>query len=288
MTELIELRRRVKSVRNTQQITRAMKTVASAKFKRAQRDVLEGRPYWHNYPELISDITSQVKRSLHPLLEKRREKRIFVIVMTSDKGLAGAFNSNLLETVCPFLEEKSKKCLIELVLLGKKAITFFKKKNFKVVKSYSGNIQKFTQKELQEITDQFVEEYIFSRSDSIYVAYNEFKSILTPRPTITKVLPIELKEDEKECPEKSYDWEPKEESLVRTLLPFYIKNQIQHFYFESIASEHAARMMAMENATRNAQDLIKELTLRMNKIRQGSITKELLEIISAVDALKKK
>jgi len=287
MTELIELRRRVKSVKNTQQITRAMKTVASAKFKRAQRDVLEGRPYWHNYPDLISGLTSQIRRSLHPMLEKRKEKQVVVLIMTSDKGLAGALNSNLLEMALGFLEEKAEKSQIKLILLGKKAVVFFKKKDFEVVKSYSGNVQKFTNKELQEITDLMVKSYIFSRSDSIYAVYNEFKSILRPKPTIAKILPIELRKEQKELQEKSYDWEPSGNTMVKTLLPFYIKNQIQHFYFESIASEHAARMMAMENATKNAQDLIKDLTLRMNKIRQASITKELLEIISAVDALKK-
>lgn len=287
MTELIELRRRVKSVKNTQQITRAMKTVASAKFKRAQRDVLEGRPYWHNYPKFISDITSQIKRSLHPMLEKRKEKRVIVLILTSDKGLAGALNSNLLEMGFHFLEEKAEKSQVKLILLGKKAVVFFNKKDFEIIKSYSGNVQKFTDKELPEITDHVVRSYIFARSDSVYVVYNEFKSILRPKPTIAKILPIELKEDQNKRTESSYDWEPGGKALVKTLLPFYIKNQIQHFYFESIASEHAARMMAMENATKNAQDLIKDLTLRMNKIRQASITKELLEIISAVDAQKK-
>ncbi|MFW6139859.1 MAG: ATP synthase F1 subunit gamma [Acidobacteriota bacterium] len=287
MTELIELRRRVKSVKNTQQITRAMKTVASAKFKRAQRDVLEGRPYWHNYPDFISDITAQIKRSLHPMLEKRKEKQILGLIITSDKGLAGALNFSLLEMGIHFLEKKAEKSQIKLILLGKKAVVFFNKKNFEVLKSYSGNIQKFTDKELREITEDVVQRYIFARSDSVYAVYNEFKSILKPKPTVAKILPIELKEDSKETPGLSFDWEPAKEKMVNTLLPFYVKNQIQHFYFESIASEHAARMMAMENATKNAQDLIKDLTLRLNKIRQASITKELLEIISAVDALKK-
>lgn len=286
MTELIELRRRVKSVKNTQQITRAMKTVSSAKFKKAQRDVLERRPYWHNYPELISSVTSHLRRSLHPLLEKREEKRVFVLILTSDKGLAGALNSNLLENGFNFLDEKTKKCSVKLVLLGKKAVVFFNKKNFDVMKSYSGNIQKFTEQDLQEITDNVVQEYLFARSDSVYAVYNEFKSILRPKPSITKILPVELSEEEAEQPGMPYDWEPGGERLVKTLLPLYIKNQIRHFYFESIASEHAARMMAMENATKNAQDLIKDLTLKMNKIRQASITRELLEIISAVDALK--
>jgi len=287
MTELIELRRRVKSVKNTQQITKAMKTVASAKFKRAQKDVLEGRPYWHNYPEFISDLTSQIKRSLHPMLEKRKEKRIVALVMTSDKGLAGALNSNLLDMADPFLEEKAERGRVRLILIGKKAVVFFNKKDYEIVKSYSGNVQKFTDKEIREVTDLLVQSYIFSRSDAIYAVYNEFKSILRPKPTISKVLPIELSEKEEGLTGKAYDWEPRGKTLVKTLLPFYIKNQIRHFYFESIASEHAARMMAMENATKNAQDLIRELTLKMNKIRQASITKELLEIISAVDALKK-
>ncbi len=286
MTELIELRRRVKSVKNTQQITKAMKTVASAKFKKAQKDVLEGRPYWHNYPNFISSVVSQAKRSLHPFMEKRKEKRVLVLVITSDKGLAGALNSNLLEMAFGFLEEKAQQCSLQLILLGKKAVVFFNKKNFKVMKTYSGNIQKFTDQDLQEITHTIEKDYVFARIDSIYVVYNEFKSILRPRPTAAKILPIELSEEEEKQGGMWYDWEPGGKRLVKTLLPLYLKNQIRHFYFESIASEHAARMMAMENATKNADDLIKDLTLRMNKIRQASITKELLEIISAVDALK--
>jgi F-type H+-transporting ATPase subunit gamma len=286
MTQLIELRRRVKSVKNTQQITRAMKTVSSAKFKKAQRDVLEGRPYWNNYPELISSVTSHLKRSLHPLLEKRKERRVFVLFLTSDKGLAGALNSNLLEKGFRFLEDKAKECQVKLVLVGKKAVVFFNKKDFEVKKRYSGNVQKFTEQDLEEITDSVVQEYLFARSDSVYVVYNEFKSILRPKPSITKILPVERSEDEEQHQGRSYDWEPGGEKLVKILLPFYVKNQIRHFYFESLASEHAARMMAMENATKNAQDLIKDLTLKMNKIRQASITRELLEIISAVDALK--
>jgi len=154
------------------------------------------------------------------------------------------------------------------------------------MKRYSGNVQKFTEQDLEEITDSVVREYLFAGSDSVYIVYNEFKSILRPKPSITKILPVELSEDEEKHPEMSYDWEPGGEKLAKTLLPLYVKSQIRHFYFESIASEHAARMMAMENATKNAQDLIKDLTLRMNKIRQSSITRELLEIISAVDALK--
>jgi F-type H+-transporting ATPase subunit gamma len=287
MTELIELRRRVKSVKNTQQITRAMKTVASAKFKQAQRNVLEGRPYWHHYPELISSFAAQVKRSLHPLLEKRNEKKILVLVFTSDKGLAGALNSNLLEEAYGFLEEKAPRCGIQLILIGKKAVVFFNKKDFEVVKTYSGNVQKFTDHELREITDHIVQEYILAQSDAIYAVYNEFKSILRPKPSTAKVLPVELGKSDEDHGEIVYDWEPGGEELVQILLPFHVRNQIRHFYFESIAAEHAARMMAMENATKNAEDLIKDLTLKMNKIRQASITKELLEIMSAVDALKK-
>ncbi|MBD3413037.1 MAG: ATP synthase F1 subunit gamma [Candidatus Aminicenantes bacterium] len=287
MTELIELRRRVKSVKNTQQITKAMKTVASAKFKKAQRNVLEGRPYWHNYPELISSFVAQVKKTLHPLMETREEKKILVLVFTSDKGLAGALNSNLLEEAFDFLEKKAEKCAIQLILLGKKAVVFFRRYDFEVIKSYSGRMQKFTDEDLQEITDHIVLDHILVRSDAVYVVYNEFKSILRPKPSIAKVLPIEGDQEEEGTEKILYDWEPGEDKLVQTLLPFYVRNQIQHFYFESIASEHAARMMAMENATKNAEDLIKDLTLKMNKIRQASITKELLEIMSAVDALKK-
>lgn len=294
MPALIDLRRRIKSVRNTQQITQAMKSVASAKFKKTQRVVLETRPFWHNYPDMISDVAFWTEGKDHPLLQKREEKRAVGIVITSDKGLCGAFNSNLLEKALSFLEEKSRLCEVRLILIGKKAIIFFKRYSFPVDRTYTEQVQSLTHLDLREIAQYLIRLYVLNKTDAVYIIYNEFKSILAPRTTITKVLPVEPFMDEiggkpKECSWKLQpDSEPEMSALLDRLFTLYVKNQIRHVFFESSAAEHAARMMAMDNATQNAGDIINELTLILNKIRQASITKELLEIMSAVNALAKK
>ncbi len=284
MPALIDIRRRIRSVRNTQQITQAMKTVSTAKFKKLQRSVLEARPHWHNSPDLLSDVVSWAEREVHPLIMEREEKKIEGLVITSDKGLCGAFNTNLLEKALSFFEKKAQSSEVKLVLIGKKAFSFFRKQPFYVDRSYSEQVQNLTLEDLKELAQLLMRLYVFSKTDAVYAAYNEFKSILSPRVTVTRLLPLKPPEGEarRVLPP---DWEPGTGSILNSLLPFYIENQIRHFYFESQAAEHAARMMAMDNATKNAEDLIGDLTLVLNKIRQASITKELLEIMTAVEAL---
>ena len=287
MPSLIDLRRRIKSVRNTQQITQAMKTVATAKFKQAQRTILEARPSWHHYPELIETVTAVAKRGSHPLLEKRQEKRLNLLVLTSDKGLAGAFNSNLMLEAEEFLKQKSENGEVRLTLLGKKAWLFFRRLEYPIERTVIDKVQKLTELEIRGIANDQIREYILNQTDAVYVAYNEFKSILAPTVTVTKLLPLEPPETDEPGMATQPDWEPGPESLLNTLLPRFVEDQICHYYYESLAAEHAARMMAMDNATNNAEDLIGDLTLVLNKLRQASITKELLEIMSAVEALSK-
>jgi len=284
MPALIDLRRRIKSVRNTQQITQAMKTVATAKFKKAQRKVLESRPYWHNSPQFLARVTAAAAQIRHPLLDRRDEKRIRMLIVTSDKGLAGAFNANLLERAHEFLREKRDRCEIRLTLLGKKAVLYFKRLDYTVDLSIVDRVQNMTEEEIRELARLMMREYVLNRSDAVYVAYNEFKSILAPRVTVNKLLPLEPPAENRSNP-LSPDWEPGAAALIRTLLPGYIEDQVCHCVWESLAAEHAARMMAMDNATKNADELIENLTLVLHKIRQASITKELLEIMSAVEAL---
>ena len=287
MPALIDLRRRIKSVRNTQQITQAMKTVAMAKFKKAQRIILESRPYWHGSPDLMAKVVHWAEKKGHPLLVKRDEKRVEGVVITSDKGLAGAFNSNLLAEALAFFEDKARDASVNLVLIGKKAVNFFKKSPFLVDRSYSEQAQELSQSGLKDLAQFLMRLYIYSQIDAVYVVCNEFKSILSPRITITRLLPLSPPESQ-EGEEIPPDWEPGAVALLESLLPLYVENQIQHFFSESEAAEHAARMMAMDNATNNAEELIGDLTLVMNKIRQASITKELLEIMTAVEALAEK
>jgi F-type H+-transporting ATPase subunit gamma len=299
MPALIDLRRRIKSVRNTQQITQAMKTVSTAKFKKAQRGVLEARPYWHALPPLLRRTILWKGDIRHPLIEKRSELKAIVVVLTSDKGLCGAFNSSLLARASEYCQEKSKTCKLRMVLIGKKAMTFFRRFPYLVEKEYAGRTQDITTSDLRELVRFLIREYSLLRTDAVYVWYNEFRSILAPRITLYKLLPVEESPEESEEEKGSGkpehvsaglqpDWEPQAEPSLELLLPLYVENEITHFFSESLAAEHAARMMAMENATLNAEDLIEDLTLMSNKIRQTAITKELLEIMTAVEALAKR
>jgi F-type H+-transporting ATPase subunit gamma len=293
MPALIDLRRRIKSVRNTQQITQAMKTVSTAKLKKAQRTVLQARPFWHTFPSLVQRATSWREHVHHPLLEMRGEQKAIVVIITSDKGLCGAFNANLLAEAEQFCSEISKTCELRLVLVGKKAGMFFKKYSYPVERSYADDTQNLSRKDLDELARFLIREFSLVRVDAVYAVYNEFRSILAPHIILYRLLPVEIQikgaEREEELPFGLIpDWEPETKIFLETLLPLYVQNEIVHFFSESIAAEHAARMMAMDNATKNAEELIQDLTLELNKIRQASITKELLEIMTAVEALAKK
>lgn len=288
MPALIDLRKRIKSVRNTQQITQAMKTVSAAKLKKAQRAVLEDRPYSFSFSNLLDHVILWKEDFFHPLLEEREEKRVMGIVITSDKGLCGAFNSNLLEKSHSFFKEKATSSEVNLILIGKKAFNFFKKLTFPIEQSYTDNIDKLTFHDIQEISRFLIDKYVFQEIDAVYVAYNEFKSILAPRIIIDKLLPlVPLKVDDSHRILVA-DWAPEAFSILRLLLPHYFEIRVYHYFLEFLAAEHAARMLAMDNASKNAEDLIQDLTLILNKIRQASITKELLEIMTTVDALSKK
>jgi F-type H+-transporting ATPase subunit gamma len=286
MPALIDLRRRIKSVKNTQQITKAMKTVSTAKFKKAQRTLLEGRPYWHNSPALVGCLASWAEECKSPLFDEREERRIHVVVITSDKGLCGAFNSNLMAKTQTFLREKAKTSEVRLMLVGKKAVNYFRRQPYAVELAYTDKIEKISLGELKKIGRDMMRLYAFQKTDGVYIAYNEFKSILAPRIMLVRLLPIPVPEEET-AGSVVPDWEPGEAKLLEYLLPLYVESQIYHAFFESLAAEQAARMMAMENATRNAEELISDLILILNKIRQASITKELLEIMTAVEAMAK-
>jgi F-type H+-transporting ATPase subunit gamma len=287
MPALIDLRRRIKSVRNTQQITKAMKTVSTAKFKKSQRTAFEGRPHWHNLPGLVERISTWAGKQASPLLERRREKKILCLIITSDKGFCGAFNSNLLARAGAFLDEKAGHTEVSLVLIGKKAVHFFKKSRFPILRAHADKVDKLSLRDLKEIAHLLIRRYVFARTDAVYIIYNEFKSILAPRITVAQVLPVRRPENEEVSVSWPPDWEPESRRLMSSLLPLYVETQVYHCFFESQAAEQAARMMAMENATKNAEDLINDLFLVLNKIRQASITKELLEIMTAVEALAK-
>jgi F-type H+-transporting ATPase subunit gamma len=286
MPTLIDLRRRIQSVRNSQQITQAMKTVSTAKFRKAQRTVQEARPFWHLFPELMARLAYWASAGTHPLLLRRTEKRIAVLVVTADKGLAGAYNSNLLAAADAFLAGKSATASIRLDLIGKKAVGHYKRSAFPVGRAFGDRTDRLTRDELRGLAEEIMREYSFLGIDAFYIVSNEFKSILAPRIMTHKVLPIEVDAGPEASAAWPPDWEPDASRLAAFVLPLYVESQIHHAFHESQAAEQAARMMAMDNATKNAEELIDDLVLQLNKIRQAGITKELLEIMTAVEALK--
>ena len=286
MSTLIDLRRRIKSVQNSRQITQAMKTVSTAKFRKAQRTVLEARPFWHLFPELVARLATWASVSAHPLLPRRDVKRIEVVVITADKGLAGAYNSNLLAAADAFLAEKAKDAAVRLVLIGKKAVGHFRQRGLPVDRAFGDRTDKLTREELRDLAELLMREYAFQRIDAVTIVSNEFKSILAPRIMTHHVLPLQKAPGREASAALPPDWEPGQEEMARFILPLYVESQILHAFHESQAAEQAARMMAMDNATKNAEELIDDLVLQLNKIRQAGITKELLEIMTAVEALR--
>jgi F-type H+-transporting ATPase subunit gamma len=287
MPTLIDLRRRIRSVQNSQKITQAMKTVSTAKFRKAQRTVFASRPFWHLFPELMNRLAYWAcDGGGHPLLDRRVEKKAEVVVISSDKGLAGAFNSNLLARAVSFIEEKGATASVRLVPIGKKAASFFRKCSWPVDKSFGDRTDKLTRDEIRELAEFLMRQYAFQKIDAVYIVYNEFRSIVAPRLVDTKLLPLAPSPGTEASAAWLPDWEPEASRLVRFILPLYVESQIHHALHESQAAEQAARMMAMDNATKNAGELISDLVLVLNKIRQAGITKELLEIMTAVEALR--
>ncbi len=288
MPTLIDLRRRIQSVRNTEQITQAMKTVATARLRKAQRTVQEGRPFWHSFPELMDRLAYWASAGDHPLLLRRDEKRIEVVVITSDKGLAGAYNSNLLTAADAFVAAKAETAAVRLVLIGKKAAGHYRKAPYPADRVFGDRTDRLTRGDLRGLAEDLMRAYAFQEIDAVYIVGNEFKSIVAPKIMTHRVLPITPEPGPEASAAWLPDWEPGSARLAAFVLPLYVESQIHHAFYESQAAEQAARMMAMDNATKNAEELIDDLVLQLNKIRQAGITKELLEIMTAVEALKQK
>ncbi len=285
MPSLIDLRRRIRSVKNTQQITKAMKMVAAAKLRRAQERVLAARPYSEIYARMLADVAGAAAAAgsevSHPLLASRDEKRILLILVTSDRGLAGAFNSNLTKAAEVFIKEhKGAEFLIEAV--GRKGRDFFHRRGMKFSGEHVGIVEKARFTDAAGIAKTAAVAFAEERVDAVYLIYNEFKSVMTQQLTVSKLLPIAVAGTEEP---KDYIFEQPPAQLLGTLLPKYVETGIYRAMLESAASEHAARMTAMEAATTNAADVIEGLTLYLNRVRQASITKEIIEIVSGAAAL---
>jgi F-type H+-transporting ATPase subunit gamma len=292
MATLLDFRRRIRSVKNTQQITRAMKFVAAARLRRAQEAALAARPYANELSRLLRSIMARIDEPEHPLLAKRPEERILAIVLTGERGLAGAFNTNILRKANEFLRERRDKKL-SLVPVGKKGRDSLKRAGFKFAAEYINVLAKVEFSTAREIAGLASELYAKEEVDAVYLIFSEFKTVVTANLKVEKLLPVEpeissepaketAKESSTDQPQSRIDYiyEQPADKLLRSLLPKYIEAQVLRAMLESSAAEYAARMAAMESATRNAGEVIQALTLHMNKVRQAAITKEIIEIVS--------
>ena len=285
MPTLLDFRRRIRSVKNTQQITRAMKFVAAARLRRAQESAIAARPYATELARLLRSIMARIAESQHPLLAKRPEERILAIVLSGERGLAGAFNTNILRKANEFLREhKGKK--LSVVPIGKKGRDALKRAGFAFAAEYINVLAKVELSTAREIAGLVTELYAKDEIDAVYLIFSEFKNVMTANLKVEKLLPVEPEtesaggRDKEPQSQVDYIYEQAPEKLLGALLPKYIEAQILRAMLESSAAEYAARMAAMESATRNAGEVIQALTLYMNKVRQAAITKEIIEIVS--------
>jgi F-type H+-transporting ATPase subunit gamma len=285
MPTLLDFRRRIRSVKNTQQITRAMKFVAAARLRRAQEAAIAARPFARELARVLRSTMARIEEPQHPLLAHRAEQNVLAIVLTGERGLAGAFNSNILRKANEFFRaNKSKK--LSTVTVGKKGRDALKKAGFNIVAEYVNVLARVDFGTAREIASLVTDLYAGEKIDSVYIIFSEFKTVMTPNLVVEKLLPVEAIRAEEETPAEQgaekvdYIYEQLEEQILDKLLPRYVETQILRAMLESSAAEHAARMTAMESATQNAGEVIEALTLHMNKVRQAAITKEIIEIVS--------
>ena len=285
MPSLIDIRRRVRSIRNTQQITKAMKMISAARLRKAQERALAARPYGKMLREILANVAAAASQEPdaggHPLLAVRPENKILVVVVTADRGLAGGFNANLLKLAQRFVTEH-KNAELSFELIGRKGRDYFRKRGGRISGEYLDMMRSLNVAYADKIADAIIERFSSGEIDAVYLFVNEFKSVMAPTLSETRLLPIEVPKSQEQV---DYIYEQKPEELLGTLLPRYIKLQVYSALLESVAAEHAARMTAMDAASSNATDVIDKLTLYMNRVRQASITREIIEIVSGAAAL---
>jgi F-type H+-transporting ATPase subunit gamma len=295
MANLLDIRRRIKSVKNTQQITKAMKMVSAAKLRRAQERAVSARPFATKMAEVLTGLATHAGEDFHhPLLDARGDERYLLVLVTADKGLAGAFNANLTKAAQAFINEHADKS-VEILAVGRKGRDFFRRRGAEIVGEYIGMTGKgridLTEalEVARDVMRRFTED---ERIDKVFVIFNEFRSVISQRVVVEQILPVSREEEETdEAPDASrqqtfveYIYEQPPEEIFTQLLPRLVETQIYRALLESVASEQGARMTAMDSASKNAGELIQSLTLNMNRIRQASITREIIEIVSGAAA----
>lgn len=288
MATLRHIKRRIGSVKSTQQITRAMKMVASVKLRRAQERMLRARPYAHSIDELLGHVAAKIDRSLHPLLAEREPKNVCFVVITGDRGLAGSFNANITrlaksEIDAHIAEGRS----VSAITVGRKGFEFFNRRGYRLLEKYVNFFNDLEFRHAQDIGELIKSQFIGEELDRIYLVYNEFKSAIQQRIVVQQLLPIVPRPPREEKYHVEFILEPSPDLILDTLCPKYLNIEVWHALLESYAAEMAARTAAMDAATENAQEMIDQLTLNYNKARQAAITKELSEIVGGAEALSK-
>jgi F-type H+-transporting ATPase subunit gamma len=293
MANLLDIRRRIKSVKNTQQITRAMKMMSAARLKRAQDRVVAARPFANKMLEVMGDLAARTDEDFkHPLLNARGDERYLLILITADRGLCGAFNTNLIKAAQAFVQENAGK-QIEVLPIGRKGRDFFRRRSMNIVSEYIGltGSGSVGYDEAVKIADDVIKRFREDEGlDKVFIIYNEFKSVLQQRVVLEQLLPVSrttesVEEDTRGVDMTDYIYEQEPAEIFSRLLPRVVETQIFRALLESVASEHGARMTAMDSASKNAGELIASLTLNMNRIRQAAITNEIIEVVSGAAAL---
>ena len=288
MATLKAIRKRISSIRNTQQITKAMKMVSAAKLRRAQEAAVQARPYAEKMTELLKNVSARASSDAHVLLQLREEKKIQLVLFTSDRGLCGGYNANLIRAAEAFLRRNAAEKEIEITLVGRKGADYYRRRRATIVDRYIGILATPADELAAEIAQKLIARFVAGETDAVYILYSHFRSALSQVPTLEKLLPVALADaGENEAQQQTeYLYEPGVQELLASLLPRITDVAVQRALLEATASEHGARMTAMDSATTNASKMMGSLTLQMNRARQASITRELMEIVGTAEALK--
>ncbi|HSE86296.1 MAG TPA: ATP synthase F1 subunit gamma [Candidatus Binatia bacterium] len=286
MATLKAIRKRISSIRNTQQITKAMKMVSAAKLRRAQEAAVAARPYAEKMTDLLKNVTARVVSNTHPLLTVRDEKRIQLALLTSDRGLCGGYNANLIRAAEAFRREQGPEKEVQLTLIGRKGADYFRRRHAEVADRYVNILATPPEELAVEIAEKLINRFVSGETDAVYILYSSFRSALSQVPTLEKLLPVSVTATAETAQLIEYLYEPGIQELLASLLPKITEVAIQRALLEATASEHGARMTAMDSATTNASKMMGTLTLQMNRARQASITRELMEIVGTAEALK--
>jgi len=285
MATLRDIRRRIRAVQSTQKITRAMKLVAAAKLRRAQERILEARPYAHKMSDLLGNLALRTAPERHPLLARREGGRRQIVIITADKGLCGAFNTNVIRQSLEFIRQ-SEEAGLTLVVVGRKARDHYRRRPWTVKSEMLGFFDRLAYSHAAELSTRLIQDYLTEETDEIHLIYNEFRSVSVQRVVREQLLPITPAAVPADAAVVDYLYEPSADAILAALLPRHVTIQAYRALMESLAAEYGARMTAMEAATKNASEMIDLLTIQYNKARQERITKELLDIVGGAEALR--